>query len=441
MMDRHGIFDLVASLFIMLKENSYILLRLEFLVVVVTVLFLAMFIMDIFRHHLIHSTIMKTIFSISDGVSDSVLMYLIGAMQTAPFKDELFPVWALVLVIFQHSVCFISGYGARDPSGQRFTELKNVINLLATALLSGIYEPSFQLPLWSLLAVQILRSLYRFISYEWVIRRFWLGWSSVVISEYMRADQDDAGKWKPEECDPETMKGYKYLIYGDRIKIQKPRYVMSLSNSPSSVSPGSSSSIITLDKIWGCRKHLLRPSPDNIQGKVLKGLSLAFALSRLLRCRFEDVTLQDNIRRINRNLVKLRIIEEDMQRGLAVMEMQMAFVNDYYNTRYPMVFWSGLGSAFSSVLQSLVTIAVVCWLSVDIRKVYKAPMVRSPMWCTGSMLTWSSPGHLCSSSYSRRYGRWSLTCCQTGQSYCWCACTPSGGMTSSILLGTAVWSA
>lgn len=373
-MDLHGIFGLVASLFIMLRENTYILLRLEFLVVVGTVLLLAMFIMDIFRRHF-HGTIMKAIFSIFDGVSYSVIIYVIGAMQTAPFKNELFPVWALVLVIFQQSVCFISSYGISDPGGQRLMEFRNVINLLATALLSRIYEPGFQLPLWSLLAVQILRSFYRFISYVRADKHIWLGWSSYLISEYMRADdQDDdpAGKWKPDECNPETMEGYKYLIYGERFKIRKPRYVMRVCSSPFSSS--SSSSMITLDKIWRCRKHLLRPSPDNIQGKALKDLSLAFALSRLLRCRFEDVTLQDNTRRINRNLVKLRIVEEeDTQRGLAVMEMQMAFVNDYYNTRYPMVFWSGLSSVFFCVLQSVVTIAVVCWLSVDIRMVYEPP--------------------------------------------------------------------
>ena len=55
----------------------------EFLVVLVTVLFLAMFITDIFRRY-IHNAIMKSIFSLLDVVSDSIVAYLLGTMQTAP---------------------------------------------------------------------------------------------------------------------------------------------------------------------------------------------------------------------------------------------------------------------------------------------------------------------------------------------------------------------
>jgi hypothetical protein len=68
MMDLRGIRDLVASLFVMLNQRTYILFRIEFLVVLVTVLFLAMFVMDIFRRRF-HNVIMKSIFSIFDAVS------------------------------------------------------------------------------------------------------------------------------------------------------------------------------------------------------------------------------------------------------------------------------------------------------------------------------------------------------------------------------------
>ena len=88
--------DLVASMFIMLNKETFVLFRIEFLVVLVTVLFLAMFIIDIFRRY-IHNPLMKSIFSILDELSDSIVAYLLGGMQTAPFKNQLFPVWALVI--------------------------------------------------------------------------------------------------------------------------------------------------------------------------------------------------------------------------------------------------------------------------------------------------------------------------------------------------------
>ncbi|KAL6654182.1 hypothetical protein ACP70R_007647 [Stipagrostis hirtigluma subsp. patula] len=409
-MGLRGIRDIVASLFIMLNKDTYILFRVEFLVVVVTVLFLAMFIMDIFRRHF-HSRFMKAMFHLFDAASDFILVYLLGAMQTAPFKNELFPVWALVLVIFRYSVGFISGYGAPDHGGKHFTEFRNGMNLLWTLILNLTHGSRFLPPLLSLLALQMLRSLYTFTSHILANNSYWHGRSSELISEYMRADRSPSN-WKPKECNPGTMDGYKYLVYGEsRVRLQKPQYALYIDNSSSSSQKKDStpptqlprrevqqgrhsyaqeqdtssskiitrSSLITLDKIWGCRRHLLHPNDnsegaDNTQAKDLKDHSLAFALSRLLRARLEDVTLQEDIRSINRNLVKARIIEErDDERAIGIMDLQLAFVNDYFHTRYPMVFWSGLGSLLFSLLQSLVTISVVAWLSVDIHKVYKPP--------------------------------------------------------------------
>uniref|UniRef100_A0A0E0J4C6 USP domain-containing protein n=1 Tax=Oryza nivara TaxID=4536 RepID=A0A0E0J4C6_ORYNI len=387
--------DLVSSVFIMLNQKKYILFRIEFLVVLITVLFFVMFIMDNFRRH-IHNATMKAIFTLVDTVSDSIVIYLLGAMQTAPFKNGLFPVWALVLVNFRYSTDFISGYGVPDLRGRRFTEWRNVVKLLGSAFLNWSRGSQFALPLWSLWALQILRSSYRFQSRSLALNSSWLGGSSELISEYMR----DASNWKPDECNPGTMEGYKYLVYGEKVKLQKPRYVLHIKNISTSQQrrrrskPGkhptttgskkiTRSTLITLDKICGCRRHLLHPcdnipSPNNsgniIQGKDQKDLSLAFALSRLIRCRLEDVRLPRDTFRVNKILVKTRIIDEkDVNRAFGIMEQQLAFLNDYFNTRYPMVFWFGLTSLFWSLLASVVTFGVVCWLSVDIRKIYKPP--------------------------------------------------------------------
>lgn len=385
MMSPSDIRDLITSLFIMLNKKMFVLFRIEFLVVVVTVLFLAMFVMDIFRRY-IHSSIMRAIFSLFNAISDSIVIYLLGAMQTAPFKNQLFPVWALVLVIFRYNVDFISGYGVPDSGGRRFMEWKNVVKLLGSAFLNWTRGSRFARPLWSLWALQILRNWYRLQSRTLAINSSWHGASSELVSEYMRKDRDPR-IWKPEECNPITMDGYRYLVYGERVELEKPRYVLQTNTShmpaqgedTTSSNTNRGSSLITLDKIWACPGSLLCPGPDpnnskdSIQGKKLKELSLAFALSRLLRCRLEDVMLQRDFCHINKKLVKTRIIEEkDAECAFRIMDMQLAFVNDYFNTRYPMVFWSGLRSLSFSLL-SVVTFGVVLWLSVDIRKVYRPP--------------------------------------------------------------------
>ncbi|XP_020177040.1 uncharacterized protein [Aegilops tauschii subsp. strangulata] len=376
--------DGVASFFVMLNKETYILFRIEILVVLVTLLFFVMFIMDVFRRN-IHNTKMATIFSILDAVSDSIVVYLLGAMQTAKFKNrllnQLFPVWGLVLVSFRYNIDFISGYGVHDQHGRRFIEWRNVVKLLGSAFLNLSSDSRFAVPLWSLLALQILKSGYRFYVHSLTVKSVWHGKSSEVVTEHMRAGSHSSN-WKPEECNPENMAGYKYLVYGETkqsIKFKKPQYAMYIDTARNVKKarrgrrprPGRST-LITLDKIWGCYRHLL--DQDSNEGNDQKDLSLAFALSRLLRCRLEDVTLQQKLFHINRKLVKNKILEEqNASRAFRIMELQLSFVNDYFNTRYPMVFWCGFLSLFSNLLLSTVTFGVVCWLAVDIHKVYKPP--------------------------------------------------------------------
>ncbi|VAH23749.1 unnamed protein product [Triticum turgidum subsp. durum] len=358
--------DVVSSLFIMLNKETYILFRIEFLVVLVTVMFLVMFIVDIFRRH-IRNTAVTVIFNILGTVSDSIVFYLLGAMTKASFTNQLFPVWALVLVSIRYNIDFISGYGVYDRHGRRFREWSNVVKLLGTAFLM-IGGSRFTLPLWSLLALLMLRSWYRLKAYSLALRSVWHGKSSEVVTEYMRAGPHSSN-WKPNECSPENdLEGYKYLVHGEtrrRIKFKKPRYVLDIDTAAGR----DFSSVITLDMIWGCRRHQLLP--ENNKGNDPKDLSLAFALSRLLRCRLEDVTLQQEIFCINRKLVKTKILDDqNADRAFKIMELQLSFINEYFNSRYPMVFWEGFNSLFSNLLLSVVNLALVCWLVVDICKNY-----------------------------------------------------------------------
>jgi hypothetical protein len=262
--------------------------------------------------------------------------------------------------------------------------------------------------------------------------RFRCGSSSYLISEYMRSS---ATNWNPnEECNPETMDGYKYLVFGGMVKLVKPRYVLTIVNRSNeqqqsrrrrTVKKATRSFPITLDQIWGCLGNLLQLSnnmhsggANNVQGQDLKDLSLAFALSRILRCRLEDVTFPWDIRRgINRDLIRERIIKEtDVRRALRIMELQLAFISDYFNTRYPIVFWSGLSSLCLSLLLSVATIGAVLWLSVDIRKLYKPHNGDFSHVVHGFnvevIITWTFMVFLVFKE-----------CSQTGQGFSWCAYT------------------
>uniref|UniRef100_A0ACD5V7F6 Uncharacterized protein n=1 Tax=Avena sativa TaxID=4498 RepID=A0ACD5V7F6_AVESA len=394
---------LVKSFFTMTEDPINILLRIEFLVAVSTVLFLGMCVLDIFRGHF-HSSSIKAILSIVDSVSDSLVLYLMGAMQTAPFKNQLFPVWALVLVSFRYSSDFITGYGIPDKHGRRFTEWRNVVKLLGWAFLNKTRGSMFAYPLWSLWCLQIVRGYYRLQSRNFAFNSVWHGQSSQLVSEYMRTDTKFEN-FKLQDCKPDTMEGYRYLVYGEtdrHLVFKKPRYVLQIDSNPTETKDKAKAkkkakarattaqsqredgkgpakphtkalpdSLITLDKIWQCEGALL--NPDSAHGDKFKDLSLAFSLSRLLRCRLEDVSLHKDSIPITKNLVWLRIIQEETKRAFWVMELEMSFLNDYFHTRCPMVFWLGLHSLNLSLIMSAATFAIACWLSVDIKRVYKTP--------------------------------------------------------------------
>ncbi|XP_066356836.1 uncharacterized protein [Miscanthus floridulus] len=418
-LDLDDIRDHVASLFIMLNKKTAILFRIEFLVVLATLLFLAMFFMDLFRRT-IHSPFMRAVFSVFDAVSDSIVVYLLGAIQTAPFKNQLFPVWALMLVNFRYSADYISGYGVPDPRGRRFAEWRNVVKLLGSAFLNRTRGSRFTGPLWLVWVLQVMRSAYRYGSHHMACRSFWHGRSSELVAEHMLAMHSSSMNKGGELMDPvpdpaATMKGYKYLVYGETKlqwqggfnRLKKPQYVLCIDQQQDQDATAndndggggatrihrrrkektSSALVLTLDKIWDCPIPIHKqPQPHSLQqgqgrgedddGSGTKVLPLAFALSRLLRCRLEDVTLQPRIFDMNRELVKNMVggkVATSDSDALRIMELQLSFVHDYFNTRYPMVFWCGLPSLFFSLLLSVLTICAVCWLAVDIRKVYKPP--------------------------------------------------------------------
>jgi hypothetical protein len=385
MVSYDDVHDRVISLLIMLNKKTVILFRIEFLVVLVALLFFAMFIMDFFRR-LIHNSFMRSLFRVFDEVSDSIVLYLLGAMLSAPFKNQLFPIWALVLVNFRYNAHYISGYGVPDSQGRRFTEWRSVFNLLGSALLNWTRGSSFTGPLWSVWCLQIMRSAYRFRSHNLASLSVWLGGSSEFVADHMRSMCDPSNLKK--QPNPVTMQGYNYLIYGETkqgFKVMKPRYALVTDTTPrrrrktrqakwcynsSSRSQQKTSPLVTLDKIWDC------PIDQTLnQHKDGKDIPLAFALFRLLLCKLEDVTLQSYIFDINRKLVK-NIIGGKIgtSDALRIMELQLAFVHDYFNTRYPMVFWCGLPYLFFSLVPSVLTIGALMFLAVDIRKVYKPPV-------------------------------------------------------------------
>ncbi|CAL4982248.1 unnamed protein product [Urochloa decumbens] len=353
----------IASLFIILKTNIYVLIRIEFLVAVVTMMFLATFIMDIYRFRSRSSTL-SAIMEIVDGMSNQILVYLLGAMQSACSENQLFAFWGILLVSLHRSLGYLSRHSIMDDCERpALMVLPDVIKFIAAGAMLNLDMGIFTNPHWWFLAILQLRSTYRYLARNRALKSLWHGRSSEFLPEYLRMTEGD----HDNDHRNESNHFQRYLVYGEhkgKLKIKRPQYVLHLDmgHHPDS--------LITLDKIWESSGPLLSSSSSS---STYKDLSLAFALSRLLRCRFDDVPLHPESISRTRNLIISQIIGDQHSeaaraagRAFRILELELAFAIDYYFTFYPMVFWRGLLSLSLILIQSIATIPVIVWLAMSV---------------------------------------------------------------------------
>lgn len=337
----------IAYFLIKWNQETYVFLRIRVIMGFLIFLYMVMF----FLSGIFFFSTKRTILSLLDALSDAILVYVIGAMQAAPFKNQLFPVWALMLVSFRSSINCLSSYGT-------YFELRNALKLLAVAYLNITHGSKFwHVPFWLFWSLLALKCFYRILARHVASRSLWNGRSSELLQEYMGANGNESS-FNPGSCNPDTMEGYKYFVYGESQQSKKNGHGLSVKDLRSQV---------TLDKIWQCDDSFL-PSSINMKGK---DLSLAFALYRLLRCRLEGATLHAATVHMNRKLVSKRFLSDNAGKELFdILELDVEFLRDSLHTSYPMVFCRGLLSLSFTLLLSLVKVSMASWLYAKIGKVY-----------------------------------------------------------------------
>ena len=345
---------LIANFLIKWNLESYVLLRIRVIMGILTILYLMFFFSSLFFPRIYRSMV-----NFLDPVADAILVYIMGAMQAAPLNNQLFPVWALILVGLRSSI------HGRSSSGT-FFELRNVLKLLVVAYMnltrgSKLWRFPFWL-FWSLLALQCF---YKILARHIASKSLWNGHSSELLQEYMGANGNESN-FNPEICNPETMQGYKYLVYGELQKSRKSAHILKVEDLKS---------LVTLDKIWRCDSALLLTS-INMQGNNMKDMALTFALSRLLRCRLEGATLHEATVYMTRKLIRKMISDSADKVLFGILELDVRFLRDSLHSSYPLVFCRGLLSLFFTLLLSLVKVFMATWLFVDVNMVHVPKSVR-----------------------------------------------------------------
>ncbi|CAM0942855.1 unnamed protein product [Alopecurus aequalis] len=331
---------LIAGLLIKWKLEHYVLLRIRILVQFIIIQYYTMFFMSFFNEAISRSNALRAM----DTVCDTLLVYVVGSMQAAPFKNQMFPIWAVLLVSSRSSFNTMSKYDT-------FFELRNMLKLWAAALLNAKHgSKSLCALFWLFWGILVVKSLYRIRARKLASKSLWHGRSSELVQEYMGVVDHNLRNFNPD-----TLEGCKFLVYGESKKNITKRRSPSINNLKS---------VVALDNIWlHDGSPLLRLFSINGQKNTIKDLTLAFALSRLLRCRMEGGRLHENTFSMTNKLISSRIIRTDDNAVLAgILLMDLSFLCQHIHTGYPMVFCQGLRSLCFPALLCVAQLTFSVWL-------------------------------------------------------------------------------
>ena len=287
-----------------------------------------------------------------------LISYTIGLMQSASFRNELFAVWGAFLLTFLGSADCISAYSLEDNENRKRFTVEVIVQYfwLSWLIWKCKFETILRIPLSFLSCLSFLRTGERAAALE-SASRYGLRRSTRPIANFMANEHTLCND---DQVDASSMKGYNYLVGGDK-KNEALLYRMK-SDIPSDV--------ITIDKIWQCNGNLL--NSGDTDGR-LKDICLSFALYRILLCRFAGYSLFESPESKEKSWKFVRdgliLKEGGRERVFKVIENELRFVYDSLYTKYPIIFARGLR------LRSIQFISVIfgCWIMVHLIRYYHAP--------------------------------------------------------------------
>ncbi|KAK4587749.1 hypothetical protein RGQ29_018952 [Quercus rubra] len=334
------------------------LLFIEVYVILTTLLIAFLVVFGSYRRRS-HSTLIKYLIWTAYVLSTYLISYTMGQMKSVTFHDELFAVWAMFLLIFLGSADCISAHSLEDNENRKRYNLEIFIQYFWLGWLIGKHglETRFKVPLCFLYALSLLRTVGRAKALELASKSIGLVRNAKLIADYMDKESEDS----VEEANSTCMKGYKYLVKGEKKKMIEGRYQIQLDNDEA----------ITIERIWQCQGKLLSSNGDPDERH--RDICLSYALYRLLCCRFAKFSFSESSQAKMSKFVQDKLLEgDDHERPFRVIEVELAFLFDFFYTKYPALFDKGI-----TLLRTLEFILVIigCSFLALILSNYQAPMV------------------------------------------------------------------
>ena len=334
--------------------------------VIVTTILIAFLVGFGSRRRRSHNGLLKTSIFIAYVLPMPLVAYTFGQMQLANFRNELFLVWAMFLLIFFGSADCISVYSLEDNENHNRYILEVLVNFYVVTQWISLYNDGLlSLPFVIFQLFALNRTSERHVALSMASRSYGLVRNNKLIADFMAYEHKLSNE---DEVDLVSMKGFKYLVKGEgkeQVKVVPPHNQNQLQLTGKA---------ITIDMIWQCEGRLLSSTGDP-DGR-LKDICLSYALYRLLCLRFTGYPFSESSNVKTWKFVRNGLLsnEDDHERAFRVIEVELAFVYDLFYTKYAAIF-SNKGFFQLRSIQFIIVI-VGCVTMVPILRNYHMPKVQ-----------------------------------------------------------------
>ncbi|KAL3742113.1 hypothetical protein ACJRO7_017574 [Eucalyptus globulus] len=277
--------------------------------------------------------------------STYVLTYALGLMQDAPLRNELFPLWAMFLMLALGSTDSISAYSLEDNEQWKKYNWQRVIKLVWLVLLVKLYFPGGSK---ALVAAECLFIVLAVKADEraralMAASRHSLERNTKLVFDHMSVKHESA-------ADPVSMTGYNYLVTSEEehwahdifLAIKRCMRVNEAAQAPDYRMTLNKDKLITIEKVWKCKGKLLSSQGGDPHDK-LKDICLSFALFKLLRLKYAGYSLPQEAYKKTWQLIRhiLSSQEDGYKRVFRVVEVELMFLFDFFYTKYSTIFQPG----------------------------------------------------------------------------------------------------
>ncbi|XP_062181009.1 uncharacterized protein LOC133885324 [Phragmites australis] len=301
------------------------LVRVEVLVLLSNLLLVLLVVLSPYRHRRGDKSFRFLVWAIYT-LSTVLVPYTIGLLEAGPFHDQTFVLWSAVLLV-QSGADSLSAYNLRDVEQWKRKLLQQGLQILLVLWLMVSckgHNKSYSATIWVFWILSIAKSYARFQALREASKTEGLMKHTKVVADYMMTEHESA-----QVFDATTMEGYRYIFHGEELTLpyfSKPDYRTAIA----------ACAFTTVDTVWQWIDSQSVSVFSREHGGILKDIALSFTLFKLLKRRFCKYEHGEAGRPKTLRLVVSGLLREEASyiRAFRVIEMELAFLYDFFYTRH-----------------------------------------------------------------------------------------------------------